>query len=194
MAVGLGFVSTGCGGSSTHKTAAARAAATANVDATLHAAQQAQHAGRLAEAKREYEHVLDEDEANDDALYGLGLIAQRRGDTKTAERYWLLALIANGNFRPAVSSLAALASRRNNLDEAQWLYGQLAHLDPNDAEAHFQLGLVYLRDGHPATGGLELLKAVKLDPALRARIPKSVRLPRVKTTPTTRPTATTRTH
>jgi Flp pilus assembly protein TadD len=57
---------------------------------------------------------------------------------------------------------------------AIFLYRKVISLQPDSPTAYLNLGLLEAQDGQPAPAGVALRRAVRLDPALRARIPPSV--------------------
>jgi Flp pilus assembly protein TadD len=57
---------------------------------------------------------------------------------------------------------------------AIFLYRKVISLQAKSPTAYLNLGLLEAQDGQPAPAGADLRQAVRLEPALRARIPPSV--------------------
>ena len=153
----------GCGGGSPSASGTAGRAAT-----LLHQGLAAQRTGRFAQADAAYLGVVKLDHANVYAWYNLGVIAEHRGDASTASYDYRQAVAADPRYVPALYNLATVQAATNPA-AAVLAYEAVVKLAPNDAAAHFNLGLALEATGQVAQGRSEIDRAVALDPGLAAR-------------------------
>jgi tetratricopeptide (TPR) repeat protein len=130
----------------------------------------AQNAGRISEAKQDYLAVIHIDPANKIAYYDLGVIYQRQNDATNAAVYYQKALLADPKYKPALFNLAVLDASTAP-QTAIALYRQLLVLNANDANVHFNLGLLLRTTNQAVEGNAEIATALKLDPGLASRLP-----------------------
>jgi tetratricopeptide (TPR) repeat protein len=157
---------TACGSSS--KTARVSPGATdaASPSELLSKALREHVAGDSAQAKKDYEAVIEKDPRNKFAFYNLGLIAQRENRASDAENQYRLALTIDSAYEPALYNLAILRANAGDTSGAIDLYRRAIAANAKDASAHFNLGLLLRRTSQIIDGDAEIRAAVKLDPSL----------------------------
>ena len=92
--------------------------------------------GRLVEAERLYETVLQRDAGHFPALYNLGLVRLLRGDTEAAAGLLQRALERNPGFAEGHNALAIALRAQGRLDEALGHFEKALAIDPDLAEPH----------------------------------------------------------
>jgi tetratricopeptide (TPR) repeat protein len=126
----------------------------------LHAHRQ----GRLDEAARIYQGVLQREPDNPDALYLLGVVALRTGQpAQAADLLGRAVALRPGQgmiHADLGQALRALGKKREALDHLR----EAARLLPGQAETHSNLGLLLLETGAPAEALPHLLQAVRIRP------------------------------
>jgi Tfp pilus assembly protein PilF len=132
---------------------------------------EAQTAGDLAQAEKDYLDVLEADPDNLFAFYNLGLIAQTRGNNFEAEENYRKALSADPEFTPALFNLAIVRAALGAPEEAISLYRQVIALEPQNADAHLNLGFLLRETGRRKEGNDEIELAVEIDPGLTGSSP-----------------------
>lgn len=147
----------------------------------------AQDSGRVDEARVSYFAALSHDPANKLAFYNLGQIARAQQKFSIAEGYYRQAMDldakdANVLFGLAYSVMARFAP---NYPEAIDLYQKVIAIQPNNAAAHYNLGLVLRATDRAKEAEPEFQRAFQLDPALV--IPAA---PAATPVPSARPSAT----
>ena len=120
-------------------------------------------------ARAHFTKAINYDDHNKDAHYDLGYVLQVY-DHKAAdaEVEYRKAIDLDPGFTKALYSLAIIRSNAMATDEAISLYQHVLQLDPNYAEAHFNLGLLLIDTGHDAAGHTEVNKGIALKPSLGA--------------------------
>ena len=151
---------------------------------------EAHNAGRIAEATAFYYETLSRDPRNLLAFHNLGQIARVQNRNAVAEGYYRQALEANPNFAPSLFGLAVVRSGQSGVtpQEPIALYRQVIGIDPNNAAAHYNLGLLLRITGQVAEGDAAIARARQLDPSLAA--PGPVPTPAPTPSPTPRPSPT----
>ena len=124
-----------------------------------------QQAGNLPAAAERYEAAILADPQNKLAYYDLGLVLQLQGREADAEVDYTHALALDGNYEPALYNLALIRSRTDPAG-AEQLYRKALRVRPNDAAAHYNLGLLLRRRGAASEGDREIALALSLNPAL----------------------------
>jgi tetratricopeptide (TPR) repeat protein len=138
----------------------------AQASALLRAGLKAQAHGDVAQAQSEYRAVLKIDPSNVYAFYDLGVIAQTGRSTDQAANDYQRALAADADYTPALYNLATMEAPTAP-KQAAALYEKVVRLDPKDAEAHLNLGLVLKGLGKGTQGDTQIAQAIRLDPSLR---------------------------
>lgn len=115
--------------------------------ALLSEAQEAFAAGEEDTALARLESVLEDDPANPDAFYFIGLIKLSHADTSGAE----VALVEGVRLAPMSRRLKLLLARvwveAGKTDEAELLVGEVMALRPRDLDALYVQGLIFLARG-----------------------------------------------
>jgi tetratricopeptide (TPR) repeat protein len=158
LALGLVIALGACGGSSKSESAAT----------LLQKGLQEARAGKLDDAKDHFRAVLEQDPQNIYAHYNLGYIAQTKGDRAEAEKEYALALATDHNYEPALYNLANAVAADGNMQAAIGYLRRAIGVNDNDANAHFNIGLLLRRTGQSREGNLQIQYAVQLDPSLAA--------------------------
>lgn len=158
-ALALACLVAGCGNDNSSGSASA---ATVVLDAGL----KAQSHGRLVEAVAEYKSVLKLDPHNVYAMYNLGVIAQQSNQIDEAANEYQRALAARPEYVPALYNLATIEATPAP-KSAVALYKKVINLQPHDAKAHLNLGLLLVQMGRATQGKAQIAQALRLDPALR---------------------------
>jgi len=162
VAIGALVISLGACSSSSKLTAKESAA-------LLNKGLQAQVAGNIAEAEKDFKNVIKSDASNKFAHYNLGLIYQNQNKSSDAETQYRAALAIDSKFGPALYNLGILRANANDTAGAISLYNRAIAADPKDANAHFNLGLLLRGQGKTAEGNREVQTAVNLDSSLRSK-------------------------
>ena len=125
----------------------------------------AQARGDYATASADYLSVLASQPGNYIAWYDLGVIAGHDGGAAQAAHDYSEAIAANPNYVPALYNLA-VTDTASDPTRALSLYRRIVVLQPDDAEALFNEGLLLESTGQAALGRQDVVKAVDLDPSL----------------------------
>jgi tetratricopeptide (TPR) repeat protein len=133
----------------------------------------AHNAGKLDEAKQAYYETLFHDPKNKFAFYNLGQIARLSDKPQIAEGYYRSALELDANYGPALFGLGAVRQQLGASTDAIDLYRRDIVVEPTNAAAHFNLGILLRLTGKIAEGDAEIARGMQLDPKLTA--PPSVR-------------------
>ncbi|HVF04762.1 MAG TPA: tetratricopeptide repeat protein [Frankiaceae bacterium] len=145
-------------------------------------------AGDVAKALEHYQNAVEAEPNNAYAIYNIGLIAQNRGDLAEAERRYRAVLAIDPRFTAALFNLAIIRFDAKAYEESVDLYRRVIEITPNDANAHLNLGFALKELGRETQGEAELKKAIKLNPQLASRIPKSSPSPQPPADPSETPT------
>lgn len=99
------------------------------------------------------------------AHLNLGVLAERRGDSKTAEEEYRTALRLGPRFVPALNNLAMLIHTQGKQPEAEELFRRILAIQPDFAAAHYSLGLLLAENPEKLSEAVtELETAARLDP------------------------------
>jgi tetratricopeptide (TPR) repeat protein len=128
-----------------------------------------QQAGNLSAAAEQYQLVLDVRPADKYANYNLGVIEQQQRPA-LAEGYYRKALDTDPAFVPALFNLAILRTSVGATQEAMDLYRRVIAAESDDADAYFNLGLLYRDAGKIELADRYTDQALSLDPSLAARL------------------------
>jgi tetratricopeptide (TPR) repeat protein len=173
-------VMTSCGSPSTQGT-------TGSADDALSRGLQAHTAGKFDEATAAYFETLAKDPKNKFAFYNLGVIAQGAQDQKraaAAEAYYRLALEQDPTMASALFNLAILRGNVGANQDAADLYRRVIAVEPNNAAAHFNFGLVLRFLGQTAEAQQEFATAQRLDAKLVAPSPSATPARQASPSPT----------
>ena len=125
----------------------------------------AQAKGDYAAASADYLSVLATQPGNYVAWYDLGVIAGHDGGVVQAAHDYGEATAANPDYVPALYNLAVVEAASDPA-RALSLYRRIVALQPDNAEALFNEGLLLESIGQTALGSQDVAKAVDLDPSL----------------------------
>jgi tetratricopeptide (TPR) repeat protein len=158
-------------GSSPTSTTTAPASFSVLIGAGIHLLRQ----GNTNAAEQLFQQAIARNPNNALGYYDLGVVYQQQGQTDSAEREYTAALGVNPNYVPALYNKALMdGSQRPFLAIA--LYEKAISIQPDSPTALLHLGLLEATVTHQKPAGLsDLRKAIRLDPALRADIPASLR-------------------
>ncbi|MGB7157644.1 MAG: tetratricopeptide repeat protein [Tepidisphaeraceae bacterium] len=125
--------------------------------------------GRTSHAVEQFRAVLAVDPAHGGAHYGLGMALVEQGDLTDAAAHLAEAARSRTHARDARLALARLAARAGqSADALTWLNQVLAE-SPDDAAAHFQVGLLAQGSGQVESAVAHYRKALEHNPASSAR-------------------------
>jgi len=123
--------------------------------------------GKLDEAARQFERVLQSDANNAPALQNLGIVALRRDDIAGAASYLNRALALNPRLPLALNTLGVVYARRGDYGHAVESWSRAVDIDPRQYDALFNIGLVEGRAGHRAEAVAALSRFVATAPKER---------------------------
>ncbi len=127
----------------------------------------AHNANRIDEAISLYYQTLAQDPTNKFALYNLGQIENNtKKNAVAAEAWYRLALESDKAMPEALLQLGILRQRVGDSIESASLLRRLIAVDPNNAVAHFNLGLALRSLGQTADANTEFATAQRLDASL----------------------------
>jgi superkiller protein 3 len=104
--------------------------------------------GRVDEAMRQFNRVLQLDPNNAPALQNLGIVALRRDDVAAAQSYLSRALALNPRLPLALNTLGVVYARQGDYAHAVESWNRAVAVDPRQYDALFNAGLVEGRAGH----------------------------------------------
>ena len=146
---------------------------TAAVAQLLQRGEKAMSSGDPTGARTAYLEALKIDPLNAYAYYNLGVLYQQGNQPSVAATAYGDALLINANFPQALFNLAIIEAK-SNPQESATLYERLVEVQPKNASALFNLGLVLAQLGDKKAGQQSLSKAVTLDAGLASRVPKDL--------------------
>jgi tetratricopeptide (TPR) repeat protein len=159
----------GCGDDDDTATDTETTEATSSTDNLVEDGLEAQGAGRLDEAREKYLQAIDEDPTNKLAYYNLGVIYQQLNAVDEARQAYERAIEIDSTYKPALFNLAVLESAPDPT-RAEALYRRLLELNQEDANVHFNLGLLLRQIGRAEEGNAQIEMALQLDPSLASRL------------------------
>jgi Flp pilus assembly protein TadD len=127
----------------------------------------AQH--RLDDAIVEYRRALLIRPAYLNARVNLGIALRAQGQLEAAAAQFLAALEADPNSTLALRELATCRIKQTRYDAALEPLRHLVQLQPDDAEAHFDLAAACAMTNHPEESNQHFLRAIALKPELRSQ-------------------------
>lgn len=118
--------------------------------------------GQKEAAKAEIKRAIELDPSYSDAHINLGSMAAEVNDYETAKKEFRKALdnLEYKHRHRALTNLAQLALRENNIDEARRLVYQSLQVNPDFCLSRFILGSIYMRDNNPVRAAEEFRKSV----------------------------------
>src|SRR5262245_37271094 len=114
-------------------------------------------AGRWPDAAAKYEQVLKEDPTHIPSQFNLAVCFTKIGNTSGAIAAYRTLLERDANIYEARTNLAILLDQTGALPEAEQEYQKALALRPDDAQAHFNLGMFFMRS-HESTKAYPHLK------------------------------------
>ncbi|MGO9877473.1 MAG: tetratricopeptide repeat protein [Acidimicrobiia bacterium] len=100
------------------------------------------------------------------ASYDIGYVYQLLNRESDAENQYLSTLEIDPRFERALYNLAVLSANAGDVLGAISFYRRAIAADGNDANAHFNLGLLLRQSGQSAEGNAQIQVAVSLSPSL----------------------------
>jgi arylsulfatase A-like enzyme/Tfp pilus assembly protein PilF len=104
--------------------------------------------GKVDEATRQFNRVLQVDPNNAPALQNLGIVALRRDDVPSAQSFLNRALTLNPRLPLALNTLGVVYARQGDYAHAVDSWNRAVAIDPRQYDALFNAGLVEGRAGH----------------------------------------------
>jgi len=120
--------------------------------------------GRLDEAERLYQKVLQADPDHLVSLLMLGIIAFRKGNNDAAIVSLNKAIAIKPDYAEAHGNLGTVLFEAGRFDEAVASYRSFIEIKPGIAEAHFNLGNAYIRAGRPDEAIASYKEALAIKP------------------------------
>jgi len=123
------------------------------------------HLGRFDEAKQYFQEGLKLDPHNSACLFNLGYIAERQGDSATAEAMYQETLRFNPDYPDALLELANLRIAARKLPEAAELLRKYVRVSRNPATGYYKLAMVErsLRETAAADRDLNVFQTLSKD-------------------------------
>jgi Tfp pilus assembly protein PilF len=166
----LSVVMSACGGGKPSPSASKKSPSTVN--STLSKAVHEMAQGHDALAVANFLAVIKTDRSNDVAWYDLGVIAQQQNQDTQAVDDYLSSLAGDAKYLPALYNLATLETS-SHPETAVELYQKVIDIQPDNADAHLNLGFLLETLGQRQDGAEHLVRAIQLDPSLASRVPSS---------------------
>jgi len=123
--------------------------------------------GKLDDAVKQFERVLQSDANNAPALQNLGIVALRRDDVNGAMSFLTRALTLNPRLPLALNTLGVVYARQGDFAHAVESWNRAVDIDPRQYDALFNIGLVEGRAGHRAEARAALSRFVATAPKER---------------------------
>lgn len=123
--------------------------------------------GKIDDAVRIFDRILQSDPNNAPALQNLGIAALRRDDVAGAQQNLDRALALNPRLPLALNTRGVVYARQNDFPHAVELWQRAVAVDPRQYDALFNIGLVEGRAGHTAAAREALQRFVKSAPPAR---------------------------
>ncbi|MBA3783324.1 tetratricopeptide repeat protein [Nocardioides sp. InS609-2] len=162
----LALGATACAGADEPSTSATPAPDAKKAATALDAGLKAHASGDLTTAASNYDKTLKYDPKNKFAFYNLALIDEASGNYGLAEQKYRAALKTDPAYEPALFNLAILRTSRDPQESID-LYQQAVAVNPKDAAAWLNLGLLLRAAGQQRSGDEAVLRAIGLNPDLK---------------------------
>ena len=118
----------------------------------------------MANAEKQLRSILDNDDKSSDAWVRLILLLEKEKKTDEASQAMKDALKNNANNPDLLLIQAMSVHEKGDLESAEDLYRKVIHLDPQNAQAHFNLGVLLDKKGKFDEAMEEMRKVMKIDP------------------------------
>ena len=123
--------------------------------------------GKLDDAAKQFDRVLQSDANNAPALQNLGIVALRRDDVAGAMSFLGRALALNPRLPLALNTLGVVYARQGDYARAVESWNRAVDVDPRQYDALFNIGLVEGRAGHRAEARAALSRFIATAPKER---------------------------
>jgi choline-sulfatase len=120
--------------------------------------------GHLAEAIREFKTLLEEDGQNVQAHFYLGVSYYRSGRLDDAVKALNATLMTASDYAPAEELLGTIWLLKKDYARARQQFAHLAAVVPENFGAHYNLGILAMREGRMQEAERELRAAARADP------------------------------
>ena len=137
---------------------------TLTLQQAIQLANQHYNANQLAAAEALCHKILQADSQNSVALYLLGLIADKTGQTETAINLIKQAIVINPTVIAFQGNLGNLLKKQGRLTEAIQCYQQVLNLEPQSIEAYNNLGNALKAQGQLEQAITYFQRAIALKP------------------------------
>lgn len=151
---------------------------------------QADNAGRTGEALVAYFDTLSKDPQNKVAFYNLGQMYRRTNEPIIAEGYYRQALKIDPAYPAALFGLGFTRLAAGAWAEAEDANRKVIAAEPNNAPAHYNLGLALRGQGKEAEAVQSFQRAAQLDAKLVPPAPPATAAPTQTPTPSPTPRRT----
>lgn len=121
-------------------------------------------AGRLAEAEKLYQQVLDDDPTHPVALHFLGVIALQSGKHEQAVELITKAISIKPDFAEAYNNLGTALKALRRYDEAISAYQQSLIFKPDFTDAHYNLGFLMQQMNRPGEAVSHFHQVIAIHP------------------------------
>lgn len=132
------------------------------IPSTLTTALDHHHAGRLEEAEKLYQAILNLNPDQPSALHYKGVIALQTGNHQLAQQLISKALTIEPDDMGALVNLATAQTRLNNPSGALETYHRALSLNPEMPEIHYNLGILYQDEARYAESTDSYRRAIEL--------------------------------
>jgi tetratricopeptide (TPR) repeat protein len=131
--------------------------------------------GEYPAAEQLFMQVISRDPHQVAGYYDLGLAYQDQHDNRSALVEYAKAQALDGHFVPVIYNRAVLSAAADP-QLALFLYRRVISIQPDSPTAYLNLGLLEAQQGRQLHERAEqdLAKAVRLEPALKSRIPSAL--------------------
>ena len=106
-----------------------------------------QQNGRLADAEKVYRRVLKADPDQFDALQLLGLLLHQKGESETGAELVARAVSIDPTHPAVCNNLGEIYRKLGRFVEAQAAFDMALAADPNFADAHYNVGILFHNQG-----------------------------------------------
>lgn len=103
-------------------------------------------------------------EGNARLHYHVGVVLQRRGDREGASDAYHRAIVLDPTYARPMNNLAVLLTEQKQYAEAIALLQQVAALEPQNEQTHYNLGIAYRLSGDKTRAAAELTSALRIRP------------------------------